>query len=112
MCGGNIQVTPCSRVGHVFRYRRPYKNPARRDSDSRNNMRTILVWIDEPHYRVRYRYSIKESKEANFGIAEFYSNQLAASKRKRYRCGRYKRTCSIETAITMPDVRLVRAHGE
>lgn len=64
-------MAPCSRVGHVFRYRRPYKNPAKRDSDSRNNMRTILVWIDEPHYRVRYRYNAKRRKTPISTLQDF-----------------------------------------
>lgn len=45
MCGGELKIAPCSRIGHVFRRRRPYgsgnKNP------TRNAKRLAAVWLDD-----------------------------------------------------------------
>jgi hypothetical protein len=45
-------VAPCSRVGHVFRYRRPYSSPNNTDTDLRNTLRAMRVWIDGQEYVV------------------------------------------------------------
>ncbi len=54
MCNGSILVSPCSRVGHVFRMRRPYRSPDRAPTDTHvyNAVRTVKVWFDDyaEHY--------------------------------------------------------------
>lgn len=45
MCGGGIEILPCSRVGHVFRQTSPYKTPA--NSMGHNSVRVAEVWLDE-----------------------------------------------------------------
>lgn len=46
MCGGTLEVIPCSRVGHVFRKRRPYGSPQGGDSMLHNSLRLAHVWMD------------------------------------------------------------------
>ncbi|XP_047136155.1 polypeptide N-acetylgalactosaminyltransferase 13 [Hydra vulgaris] len=45
MCGEGIEIIPCSRVGHVFRERAPYKSPD--GSTDHNSIRVAEVWMDE-----------------------------------------------------------------
>lgn len=47
MCGGSIQILPCSRVGHVFRKRRPYGTVGKDDSMIKNSLRLAHVWMDD-----------------------------------------------------------------
>lgn len=51
-CGGSVQIVPCSRIGHVFRKRRPYGTFGAEDSMIKNSLRVANVWMDEykDHY--------------------------------------------------------------
>uniref|UniRef100_H2ZBM1 Polypeptide N-acetylgalactosaminyltransferase n=1 Tax=Ciona savignyi TaxID=51511 RepID=H2ZBM1_CIOSA len=45
MCGGEMGISPCSRVGHVFRHRRPYGGG--NNAALLNSVRVARVWLDE-----------------------------------------------------------------
>uniref|UniRef100_A0A452DMV7 Polypeptide N-acetylgalactosaminyltransferase n=1 Tax=Capra hircus TaxID=9925 RepID=A0A452DMV7_CAPHI len=48
MCGGEIEIIPCSRVGHIFRNDNPYSFPKdRMKTVERNLGRVAEVWLDE-----------------------------------------------------------------
>nr|XP_033780747.1 polypeptide N-acetylgalactosaminyltransferase 5-like [Geotrypetes seraphini] len=48
MCGGEIEIIPCSKVGHVFRKHQPYSFPKDRiQTIERNSVRVAEVWLDE-----------------------------------------------------------------
>lgn len=47
MCGGELEIIPCSRVGHIFRRRRPYGGPSGQDTLLHNSLRVAHVWMDE-----------------------------------------------------------------
>ncbi|KAJ6659299.1 hypothetical protein lerEdw1_019170 [Lerista edwardsae] len=51
MCGGKLLIIPCSRVGHIFRKRRPYGSPGGQDTMAHNSLRLAHVWLDE--YKAR-----------------------------------------------------------
>ncbi len=59
MCGGELEIIPCSRVGHIFRKRQPYTFPGGVDKILvKNNMRLAEGWMDE--YKENY-YSKRPS---------------------------------------------------
>jgi len=53
MCGGRLDIIPCSRVGHVFRKRRPYtsSSAAGVDTQTRNAVRVGKVWLGEKYFK-------------------------------------------------------------
>lgn len=65
MCGGELQVVPCSRIGHVFRNRRPYGVDGKGDTMSRNSMRVAEVWMDE--YKKHFYAVRTDLKGINYG---------------------------------------------
>ncbi|WKY03033.1 hypothetical protein Q1695_016376 [Nippostrongylus brasiliensis] len=47
MCGGTLEIVPCSHVGHIFRKRSPYKWRSGVNVLKRNSVRLAEVWLDE-----------------------------------------------------------------
>ncbi|XP_054979055.1 polypeptide N-acetylgalactosaminyltransferase 5 [Sorex araneus] len=48
MCGGEVEIVPCSRVGHIFRDGNPYSFPQDPvKTVERNLVRVAEVWLDE-----------------------------------------------------------------
>lgn len=47
MCGGTLEIVPCSHVGHVFRSRSPYKWRTGVNVLRKNSVRLAEVWMDD-----------------------------------------------------------------
>jgi len=47
MCGGSVEVLPCSHVGHLFRHRAILSLPSTANNTRKNYMRVAEVWLDE-----------------------------------------------------------------
>ncbi|KAK7881176.1 hypothetical protein WMY93_029585 [Mugilogobius chulae] len=60
MCGGQLLIAPCSRVGHIFRKRRPYGSPGGTDTMAHNSLRLAHVWMDE--YKLRRKLQCRSFK--------------------------------------------------
>ena len=85
MCGGNMELVPCSHVGHIFRDKQPYKFPGGNDNIGvflRNSQRVAEVWLDEykeifynlhPHLRLNSVGDISERLQMrqNLGCKSF-----------------------------------------
>ena len=48
MCGGQLEIIPCSHVGHIYRSRSPYQRPGDTGATLRRNLaRLAAVWLDQ-----------------------------------------------------------------
>lgn len=82
-CGGSIQIVPCSRVGHVFRKRRPYGNVGHDDTMIRNSLRVAYVWMDD--YVKYFLESQPAARDKSYGDI---SERLAL--REKLKCKSFK----------------------
>lgn len=46
-CGGQMEIIPCSVVGHIFRTKSPHTFPNSSATITRNLVRLAEVWMDE-----------------------------------------------------------------
>ncbi|XP_008306346.1 polypeptide N-acetylgalactosaminyltransferase 11 [Cynoglossus semilaevis] len=83
MCGGQLLIIPCSRVGHIFRKRRPYGSPGGQDTMAHNSLRLAHVWMDE--YKEQYLSLRPELRERSYGDV---SERVAL--RKRLQCQSFR----------------------
>ena len=66
MCGGQLELVPCSRVGHIFRKRQPYTFPGGVDHILvKNNQRLVEVWMDK--YKEYYYEKRPEVRQRFYG---------------------------------------------
>ncbi|XP_053378355.1 polypeptide N-acetylgalactosaminyltransferase 13-like isoform X2 [Mercenaria mercenaria] len=63
MCGGLVEMIPCSYVAHI--YRRIVWNV--RHVGMVNKYRLVETWVDEPYKQIIYDYSQEKPREVNIG---------------------------------------------
>ncbi|XP_074159320.1 polypeptide N-acetylgalactosaminyltransferase 3 [Sminthopsis crassicaudata] len=60
-CGGQLEIMPCSVVGHVFRSKSPHSFPKGTQVIARNQVRLAEVWMDE-FKEIFYRRNTEAAK--------------------------------------------------
>ena len=50
MCGGTLEIIPCSRVGHVFRMINPNLAAIKGNPHQKNTLRLVETWLDDYKY--------------------------------------------------------------
>uniref|UniRef100_H3A7G2 Polypeptide N-acetylgalactosaminyltransferase n=1 Tax=Latimeria chalumnae TaxID=7897 RepID=H3A7G2_LATCH len=109
MCGGEIEIVPCSKVGHIFRSDNPYSFPKDRiKTVERNLARVAEVWLDEYKelfYGHGYHHLLG-SPNAKFDIGDLTQQKEL---RKKLQCRDFK--WYLENVYPDLATPLVRASG-
>lgn len=103
MCGGKLFIIPCSRVGHIFRKRRPYGSPEGQDTMTHNSLRLAHVWLDE--YKVRPSLGKAADSCSPWGQGASCFSPGLSSLHPGFHCFFY-----CDSFLTLPSVSSVRGH--
>ncbi|MED6260421.1 hypothetical protein ATANTOWER_017812 [Ataeniobius toweri] len=57
LCGGSIEVMPCSKIAHIERFHKPYA-PDLSTTVRRNALRVAEVWLDDYKYNVEVAWNL------------------------------------------------------
>ncbi|KAF7229289.1 probable polypeptide N-acetylgalactosaminyltransferase 8 [Nothobranchius furzeri] len=57
LCGGSIEVIPCSKIAHIERYKKPYASDLMA-TVRRNALRVAEIWMDDYKYNVEIAWNL------------------------------------------------------
>jgi len=105
MCGGSIEVVPCSRVGHIFRSWSPY--PWRTDINvlTYNPLRVAEVWMDDFRFLYYDRYG-RWDKPLSGRVGHFGDVSERRALRERLQCHTFQWYLD-NVAVEMPQHQLL-----
>lgn len=114
MCGGSMEVLPCSRVAHIARTKKPYHNNIAFHT-RRNALRVAEVWMDEYKSNVYLAWNIpmevRGGREGGYNAPYSWSlSTLYAKKSAAIHCTIYCLSyfalcmcCSVPIIESLPD---------
>ncbi|XP_057695535.1 polypeptide N-acetylgalactosaminyltransferase 17-like isoform X1 [Corythoichthys intestinalis] len=86
LCGGSMEMLPCSRVAHISRFKKPYLEEPLHIPMRRNGLRVAEVWFDE--YKPNFYYAWNIPMEGH-GI-DYGNITHRVELRKRLHCKNFK----------------------
>lgn len=69
LCGGSIEVIPCSKIAHIERSMKPYL-PDLSITMKRNALRVAEVWLDEYKHNVNIAWNLPT--EVKYAVRDRY----------------------------------------